>query len=155
MFVKTASNKRPPVAKKIPQWFINLSLETIKFKFHNPSNKTNLLLKTLFLVAFFTGNIASELRSLRRNNINFSGICNKVTNPVKKVSLGKKQTVTRMSPPISFEGLGPRHPFCPITFLKNYLNFTKMILIVTLFLLVRKLTHPCSEDLLTSGWPKP
>ena len=58
--------KNPPIRKKIPSWSMDAALETFSTQRFGLSHaeKTDLFLKTLFLVALASGNRASELGQL-------------------------------------------------------------------------------------------
>ena len=108
----------------IPHWSLEKVFDLLsssRFKCSSISI-TNLLLKTLFLVASASGNRVSELANLSRTGILYSQ--ESVTIPVRKSFLFKNENIGRSPPPIHFPALDTDDPLCPVTHLKTYLERT-------------------------------
>ena len=87
------------------------------------AEKTDLFLRTLFIVALASGNRMSELATTRQEGVGIRG--DKLALPVDTSFLFKTQSFTRPSPPpISFPLLGNLNTLCPWRNLQFYLAST-------------------------------
>jgi len=125
LFTKGIFNKAPPKPRLIPEWSINHALEMISNSYKNPKNIADLTSKTLFLTALASGNRVSELQAITRSNIRSPANNSSITLAVRHNFRRKNETMDRIPPPISFDGLGSRHPLCPVTTIKKYIEMTK------------------------------
>ena len=123
LLIKSMFHESPTTPRLVPSWSLNHALETISTSYKKPTSSTDMFLKALFLTALASGNRVSELSAMTRNGLMINN--NSITLPLRKNFLYKNQTLTRTPSPITFTGLGPRHPLCPIYAIQLYLEKTK------------------------------
>ena len=102
-FTRSQFLKKTPVQKKLPNWCLDVALDTFSSQQFNLLQVTgqDLVLKTLFLVALASGNRAPELAVTRRKSVGVRQ--DKLVLPVDPTFLFKTQSFSRLSlPPISF-----------------------------------------------------